>query len=127
MFDLLGTIKEKTGLGGIGDTLTSPKSVQDVFDIKSVYPDGIFCIGKDKWSVTLKFTDINYAVSSKADKEEYFFKYSDLLNSLENDVSTQITIINRRINNDELERITLNEAKGDGNDKYRREINDMLL
>lgn len=127
MFDLLGTIKEKTGLGGIGDTLTSPKSVQDVFDIKSVYPDGIFCVGKDKWSVTLKFTDINYAVSSKADKEEYFFKYSDLLNSLENDVSTQITIINRRINNDELERITLNEAKGDGNDKYRREINDMLL
>lgn len=126
MFDLIGTIKEKSGIESFKDALNIPKSVQDVLDIRAIYPDGVFVTGKDKYSKTFKFTDINYAVSSPDDKRDYFFGYSDILNSLENAVSTQITIINRKIKTDEIEGFRLGE-KDDGLDKYRKEINSMLV
>ena len=92
MFDLIGTIKKKTGLDDLfGDGMSVPKSVQDVIKIDAVYSDGIFMTGKDRYSKTFKFTDINYAVSSKEDKEANFLRYSEILNSLENGISSQIT------------------------------------
>lgn len=128
MFDLIGNIKKKSGLDDMfGDTMTVPQSVQEVLQIKTVYPDGIFWLGKDIYSKMFKFSDINYAVSSKADKEDDFFKYSEILNSLENGVSSQITIINRKIKNNELDKIIMSEQENDGKDKYRKEMNEMLM
>ncbi len=124
MIDIIGRIKEKSGIDG--DALTVPQSVQEVLQIKAVYPDGIFMVGKELFSKMFQFTDINYAVSSRKDKEDEFFKYSEMLNSLENGVSSQITIINRKINDSELNNIMLSEHKGDGKDEYRQEINAML-
>ena len=49
-----------------------PKGVQDVIPIKAIYDDGIFKVSKDKYSKTFKFSDINYAVASKEDKEGMF-------------------------------------------------------
>ena len=127
MFDLIGTIKKKSGLDEIfGDGMNIPKSVQDVIKIDAVYSDGIFMTGKDRYSKTFKFTDINYAVSSKEDKESHFLKYSEILNSFENGISSQITIINRKLKHNELKEIALLEKANDNKDKYRKEINDML-
>lgn len=127
MFDLIGSIKKKTGLDDLlGDGMSVPKSVQDVIRIDAVYSDGIFMTGKDRYSKTFKFTDINYAVSSKKDKEDNFLKYSEILNSLENGISSQITIINRKLKKAELKEIALLERANDDKDKYRKEINDML-
>lgn len=127
MFDLIGSIKKKTGLDDLlGDGMSVPKSVQDVIKIDAVYSDGIFLTGKDRYSKTFKFTDINYAVSSKEDKEANFLRYSEILNSLENGISSQITIINRKLKKAELKEIALLEKANDDKDKYRKEINDML-
>lgn len=82
--------------------------------------------GKDRYSKTYKFTDINYAVSSKEDKEANFLRYSEILNSLENGISSQITIVNRKLKNNELKEIALLDKANDDKDKYRKEINDML-
>ena len=35
-----------------------PKGVQDVIPITAIYDDGIFRVGKDKFTKTFKFTDI---------------------------------------------------------------------
>lgn len=127
LFNLIGMIKKKSGLDEIfGDGMSVPRSVQDVIKIDAVYSDGIFMTGKDRYSKTLKFTDINYAVSSKEDKESHFLKYSEILNSLENGISSQITIINRKLKHNELKEIALLEKANDNKDKYRKEINDML-
>lgn len=40
-----------------------PKSVQSVIPIKTIWEDGIFLVGKNKYAKTFKFEDINYAVS----------------------------------------------------------------
>ena len=37
-----------------------PRSVQDTIPVNRIYKDGIFLIGKDKYSKIFKFTDINY-------------------------------------------------------------------
>ena len=47
------------------EAYTIPKGVQDVIPISALYDDGIFRIGKDKYSKTFRFSDINYAVASR--------------------------------------------------------------
>ena len=44
------------------------RKVQDLIPIKCIWPDGIFKIG-NKFSKTYKFSDINYLVASREDKE----------------------------------------------------------
>ena len=55
-----------------------PKGVQDCIPITAIYDDGIFRVGKDKYSKSFKFTDINFAVASREDKEAMFLEYSGI-------------------------------------------------
>lgn len=104
-----------------------PKGVQDVIPVTAIYDDGIFRIGKDKFSKSFKFTDINYAVASREDKEKMFLEYSELLNSFDSGATTKITINNRRLNRLDFEKSILIPLKGDSLDIYRDEYNKMLL
>ena len=104
-----------------------PKGVQDVIPINAIYDDGIFKVGKDKFSKSFKFTDINYAVASREDKEAMFLEYSELLNSFDSGATTKITINNRRLNRLDFEETILLPLKGDELDVYRDEYNKMLL
>ena len=56
-----------------------PKKVQDIIPVRSIWPDGIFMTGKNKFSKMYRFTDINYAVASREDKAGMFLQYSELL------------------------------------------------
>lgn len=104
-----------------------PKGVQDVIPIAAIYDDGIFQVGRDKFSKTFKFSDINYAVASREDKEAMFLEYSELLNSLDSGATTKITINNRRLNRLDFEKTILIPKTGDELDEYREEYNKMLL
>ena len=104
-----------------------PKGVQDVIPIAAIFDDGIFKVGKDKYSKTYRFTDINYAVASREDKEAMFLEYSELLNSLDSGATTKITINNRRLNRLDFEQTILIPTTGDNLDEYREEYNKMLL
>lgn len=104
-----------------------PKGVQDVIPVTAIYDDGIFRYGKEKYSKSFKFTDINYAVASRDDKEAMFLEYSELLNSFDSGATTKITINNRQLNRKDFEKSILLPLKGDDLDKYREEYNKMLL
>ena len=103
-----------------------PKSVQDTVPIKALWEDGIFLVGKNKYSKSYKFLDINYAVASREDKEAMFLEYSELLNSLDTGSTAKITINNRRINKLDFEKTILLKDAGDNLDKFRKEYNAML-
>lgn len=103
-----------------------PRSVQDMIPIRRIWPDGIFQVG-NKFSKTIRFSDINYAIASKADKTEMFLDYSELLNSLDTGATTKLTINNKRINKAEFENSILIPEQRDGLDNYRRDYNNMLL
>ena len=104
-----------------------PKGVQDVIPVTRIWQDGIFLVGKNKYSKTYRFTDINYAVASKSDKEGMFLEYSELLNSFDTGATTKITIINRRLNKIDFEKTILLKKADDDLGIYREEYNKMLL
>ena len=104
-----------------------PKSIQETIPIQAIWEDGIFLVGKNKYSLTFKFTDINYAVASREDKESMFLDYSELLNSFDSGATTKITVALRRINRKNFEQEILLPFKQDGLDLYRQEYNQMLL
>jgi len=103
-----------------------PRRVRDLIPVRRIWNDGIFLCGS-KYSKTYRFTDINYLVAGREDKETMFLRYCELLNGLDSGASTKITINNRRINTRDFEADILMPMKDDGLDGYRREYNAMLL
>ena len=121
---MIKTIKAITSLDR--EKYRVPRKVQDVVPIKRIWPDGIFQVG-NKFSKTWKFSDINYLVASREDKEKMFLKYSELLNSLDSGATTKITVSNHRMKKTDFEDSVLMQMKGDGLDEYREEYNSMLM
>lgn len=103
-----------------------PKSVQQAIPIQRIWQDGTFQFGS-KFSQTVRFSDINYAIASKADKTQMFLGYSELLNALDTGAATKITIHNRRMNRQDFAQTTLLPMQQDHLDGYRQEYNQMLL
>jgi hypothetical protein len=115
------------------ERFTVPHGVQDVIPIKRIWDDGIFMVGNPsvtgagKFSKTFRFEDINYAVASKEDKEAMFLAYSELLNSFDSGATYKITIIVKRLDQEEFKESILIPLTGDALDVYRTEYNKILL
>ncbi len=104
-----------------------PKSVQQAIPIQTIWKDGIFKVGRNKFSRTFKFQDINYEVASRDDKKTMFLGYSEILNSFDSGATTKITINNRKLNREDFEKAILIPLQNDELDVYRNEYNAMLL
>lgn len=104
-----------------------PKSVQQAIPVTTLWEDGIFLVGRNKYAKTYQFTDINYAVASREDKEGMFFDYSELLNSFDSGATTKITTAIRKLNRGDFEKAILIPMKEDGLDIYRKEYNKMFV
>ena len=102
-----------------------PRSVQDVIPIQRIFADGIFQFGT-KYSRTLRFSDINYAIASKEDKTAMFLGYSELLNALDSGSTTKLTICNKQVNRKAFEDTVLLPQRGDSLDGFVDEFNGML-
>ena len=103
-----------------------PKTVQDAIPIHRLWPDGIFQFGS-KYSKTIRFSDINYAIASKEDKTAMFLGYSELLNALDTGSTTKITINNKRLDRENFRQEILLPRRDDYLDGYRAEYNAMLM
>jgi len=117
-----------------------PNTAQEVFPIYAAHEDGIFLlsppspktllgsrVAEQKYAQTWRFTDINYAVASRDEKENLFLRYSDILNACDIGAVTKITIILRRMSSVDVENGILIPYQDDALDEYRREYNDFLL
>ena len=109
-----------------------PRGVQNMIPIRQIWPDGIFLVGgtsplDSKYTNSFRFTDINYSVASKEDKEAMFLAYSEVLNALDSGSKAKITIINRRLNKADFKRTLLLPFREDGLDNLRNEYNTMLI
>jgi type IV secretory pathway VirB4 component len=120
--NIFGFLKET----GTQEEFKVPKSAQQSIPIKTLYKDGIMRVG-NRFSKTLKFTDINYSVASDEDKEDFFRRYSSVLNSLTTEAITKITINNRKLNLKDFKSNMLLRHEQDSADVYRDEINGILL
>ena len=103
-----------------------PRRVQDLIPIKRIWEDGVFLSG-NRYSKSYKFSDINYLVASREDKEHMFLGYSDILNSFDTGAVTKLTISKKEADQRLFENDILMPYKKDGLDRYREEYNNMLL
>ena len=103
-----------------------PRRVQDVIPIKRIWEDGIFLVG-NRYTKSYRFSDINYLVASREDKERMFLGYSEILNSLDSGAVTKITLSNKDADYRLIENELLMPYKKDGLDCYREEYNRMLI
>ena len=115
----------KTAIQQERETYRVPRRVRDTIPIRRVWEDGIFLCGQ-KYTKTFHFTDINYQVASREDKERMFLSYSELLGSLDSGATAKLTIRNHRLHQMNLEDSIFMSMKPDGLDEYRREYNRML-
>ena len=81
---------------------------------------------RQKYSRTLRFSDINYAIASKEDKTAMFLGYSELLNALDSGSTTKLTICNKQVNRQAFEDTVLLPQRGDSLDGFVNEFNGML-
>lgn len=108
------------------ESLKIPQSVQQAIPINKVYEDGIFRVGRN-FSKTMRFSDINYRVASKDDQMTMFMKYCDLINSIDSDAITKITVNNRRLNRRDFREKILLQNGDDRLEGCCDEYNGMLL
>lgn len=94
------------------------RTVQDTIPIETVFPDGVFYLPNGNYSVTWRFSDVNYGVAEKTERDNIFIGWGDLLTGLPEGVSSKVTIFNRRRDRNLSEALLLS-----GNGKYEKEYN----
>ena len=103
-----------------------PRKVQDVVPIKRVWEDGIFLAG-NRYCKSFRFYDINYIVASQQAQMAMLRNYAAMINSLDTTATTKITINNRRFNRKNFEDNVLMQLRGDSQDYYRMEYNEVIM
>ena len=74
-----------------------------------------------------RFTDINYQTAGKEEKEQLFLAYGDLLNSFDPGAVMKVTLLNRAVRRADVENSRLLQERGTPEDRYRRELNQIML
>ena len=72
-----------------------------------------------------RFSDINYEVASNAEQEEMFLAHSAILNGLPTDATAKISIFNRKIQNNTIEKIIV-PVSDERYKKYIKELEELL-
>ena len=103
-----------------------PRKVQDVVPIKRIWEDGIFLAG-NRYCKSFRFYDINYIVASQQAQMAMLRNYAAMINSLDTTATTKITINNRRFNRKNFEDNVLMQLRGDSQDYYRMEYNEVIM
>lgn len=82
------------------DTMTlrkRPKAARDIIPVDKVWEDGMFRVGKNRFSQTWSFSDINYQVLGMEKKRAASANWQQVLNGLDSAADVKITVINKNI------------------------------
>lgn len=92
-----------------------------------MYDDGVCEVRPGQYSTTFELSDINYQTARRDEKEQIFLDYGAILNTLEPNQHAQVTILNRRIDHEQLRSTMFFKSdESDGYDQYRHEMNEVL-
>lgn len=104
-----------------------PKSVRDTIRYTRMLEDGLCEIMPGQaYSKTIVFDDVNYTDLSDNMRAGIFDRYAECLNSIDTDMSLQLTVQTRRVDLDMIEQQLFYGMQKDGLDVYRREANQII-
>ncbi len=101
------------------ERFTVPRSVQQTIPIQRIWQDGLFYSGS-RYSQAWRFSDINYLLSGRTEKEQKFHIYSALLNA-------QKSGCYHSLDRNQFAASVLLPEREDGRGRYRDEYNQFLL
>lgn len=81
-----------------------PLKTSDLIPVREIYEDGIFELASKEpsFSITYRFSDINYTLSSAEEKREIARSWGDVLNSADISDIVKVTTITRRVERDDF-------------------------
>lgn len=103
---------------------SNAKSTQDKIEIWKVAPNGIFQVGKEKWSKSYYLMDVNYTTRIYDEQLAFFYDWCKTINSF--DISVKITVFNENRNMEEIREKILYRYKNDEYDWLREAYNDII-
>lgn len=123
--------KQKTSMTNQKEVVKGKKeevlpSTANSLAYQALYQNGLMQVKEDYFSQSYLLGDVNYQTVGLEDKGAIIEKYSDLINSLDDQTNFQLTIFNKRLNLEKFRQSVLYEEKEDGYDTYRKELNRMM-
>ena len=103
----------------------APRSTQDLIPVDTVFEDGMFLSNGGLYSKSYRFSDINYTVAEQSRQESLIRDLRAINKSCTPSEISQITIINRRINEELLAALKYPLTGGEY-DVFRGELNGIL-
>lgn len=100
--------------------------MQQLVRYEKMFEDGICEIEPGLYSRTIKFSDINYQTARRDEQVDLFTRYCEVLNYCDPTMNVQISIVNRRIDEQSFRETMFMPMQADGLDSYRKEMNEML-
>lgn len=103
------------------------KTAQRSIPYIACYEDGMMQVEPKVFSVTYEFPDVNFKTLSPDEQDAFFDRFETFLNSIDTSWHVTFNILNILDDIDlRFSKVSLKE-RGNSLDKYRREMNDMIL
>ena len=124
---LFSTTKKTNNKTSKKNPLDVPKTAQDSIPYKGVYENGIIQVDERQYSRIYNIPDINFLISDINEQKDIFENFMSLLSSFGPEVHIQQVIYNKTVKPAEIEAKVLLKTQNDKLNKYREEMNEMLI
>ena len=104
-----------------------PTTAQNTIPYRVMYKNGMAQLEGFLFSKSICFEDINYELRDNEDKKSVFKKLSDVYNFFTEDMHVQMTYMNTRVPQDEINEMLRIKSQGDQCDELREEMTEILL
>ena len=104
-----------------------PQTAQESIPFDRMFPDGICRVGKNYYTKTIQFQDINYQLAQQEDQTEIFEEWCSFLNFFDSSVHFQLSFLNLTTDVEKFEKKIAIKHRGDGYDRVRDEYSYMLF
>lgn len=104
----------------------SPQKAADCLQFDYMYENGLCQIEPGVYSLTLRFSDINYQIAKRDEQANIFTRYCELLNYCDPGMHLQINLVTRHLDQERFEADMYIPLLSDGLDRYRREMNKII-
>lgn len=104
----------------------APQKASDCLGFLAMYENGICEIEPGLYSMTLKFSDVNYQIARREEQANIFTRYCELLNYCDPDMHLQINLVTQHMDKERFEQDMFFQMRQDDIDEYRKEMNKVI-
>ena len=105
----------------------TPRTAQQTIPFERMFQDGICRVGRDYYTKTIQFQDINYQLAQQDDKTEIFEEWCSFLNFFDSSVHFELSFMNLATDATDFERKIAIPHQKDGFNDVRDEYSTVLL